>query len=308
MQKSNKKLKSVEKTPIGKFKIDQDENDNYDINQKSGKTFYSNLKSMKKNLTSNKKIYNNDSFNDNSHIKKINEDHNTINKLNFETEQQIVDVNHFSNKSYKDFIFETPINNNINQNEDFEINNKNEISNFQNVEISEFFSRYNTLEKGSKLLSYKRKREQLIKESYQAFGFSFDSGINLKKGFSKVEKEKLLAKQKRESLTENEINTNNDIQINSLDKDAGDLFGKHYEKINNSSNSFMQDAIVKKCRIEIEKEKFLEEQKKLKDSKDCKKNENDNKDENMNSKNSIYLSFKEKKQALLNSINNGILN
>jgi len=217
-------------------------------------------------------------------------------------------------------IFETPQNFNKSSNETVSSDNK---------EVCEFFARYNTIDKKSGLLSYKRKREQLIKESYEAFGFSFDSEINLKKGYSKVEKEKLILKSKRENQNsiDNEENKiikdirkkESELNINEYETNINFLEDRHSinEKINNNesfeeiknkenkiplkvlNNSFMQDAIVKKTRVERDKDLFLEEQKKLKENKNPENTE-------LNNLNSTYMNFKEKKKALLNEINQGI--
>ncbi len=166
--------------------------------------------------------------------------------------------------------------------------------NAEKNEVSKFFSRYNTLDKSSSLLSFKRRREQLIKESYESFGFSFDSGVNLKKGLSRVEREKINEKNKRDIQILTNIDINLESRIPKTDSNDGNKSSEIKETVNkralNSSNNFMQDALVKKTRVERDKGLFLEQQ--------------------MNSKieansNNNYLNYKQRKQALVNSLNSG---
>lgn len=185
-----------------------------------------------------------------------------------------------------------------------------EAINSEKNEVSEFYSRYNALDKSSSLLSFKRRREQLIKESYEAFGFSFDSGINLKKGFSKVEREKQIEKNKRDNQILNNIEINSDtlIQKNSLNEATAETKAiENKNKTFDSSTNFMHDSISKKSRVEKDKEVFLEQQKKQKEQ----NTENKPADEPKNlvieaNSNNNYLSYKQRKQALLDSTNNGI--
>lgn len=130
------------------------------------------------------------------------------------------------------------------------------------------------MEKNENCLSLKRRREQLMEESYQAFGFSFDSVLELKKGYSKLEKEKMKEKEKREQekLNCNKTDTKNIKEI------PQNIELNEQRDINNSDLtlnmelkkpvSFMEDAIKKKSRIEIDKENFLETQKKLNKTKE----------------------------------------
>lgn len=223
------------------------------------------------------------------------------------------EINNFENK-----IIEFPHSSELQLNEKLDncfesqkkIFNSDEKVKLENIEISEFYSRYNILDKSSNLLSFKRKREQLIRESYEAFGFSFDSGENFKKGFSKVEREKIIEKNKRE----NQILTNVEINSNSLtskkDSNTKLILSKEQEacKINEKfSNDFMKDALIKKTRVERDKELFLEEQKKLKELEiqqiNITSEHNKNSVEESTSDN--FLSYKQRKQALLDSSNNG---
>jgi len=237
---------------------------------------------------------------------------------NVELAQETLKVEHFLENDSKNFNCKTPISCPDKKGVDPCINNTNEISNFENMEnlenidIPQFYSRYTTLEKGSNLLSHKRKREQLIKESFEAFGFSFDSSIDLKKGFSKVEKEKNLQKQKREDFmnkqTENKEETVYSTHIKNEEKNKNSqISDSQSDNIKSKNNyTFMQDAIVKKCRIERDKEKYLAEQKILKDTKISEQgfNKTESPIEVQNT-NSTYLSFKQRKRELLNGINSG---
>ena len=187
--------------------------------------------------------------------------------------------------------------------------NSEEKSKSENIESSEFFSRYNTLDKSSGLLSYKRKREQLIKESYESFGFSFDSALDFKKGLSKVEKEKLIEKNKRDNeiLTNIEINSKSIISKNEANQNI--IISETKEAVKKTiitSNNFMQDAKINKTRVEREKELFLEEQKKLKEKQNP-ENKPANEENNplMETTNINFLNYKQRKQALLDSSING---
>jgi hypothetical protein len=198
----------------------------------------------------------------------------------------------------------------------------------------EYLSRYTSIVNNNenKLLSYKRRREEMINESYKAFGFSLDEKSNFKKGLSKVEKEKLIEKEKQnkdqnDNYEKDEQNQNQNPQISIYDKITKITNNNNNNNFDtnckNFKNSFMQDAIIKKTRLEIDKEKFLEAQKnnnqiKNKDidiDKDKDKenslniiDENLNLNEEKNSKfnsNLNYLSFKEKKEAILKASNSG---
>ncbi len=185
----------------------------------------------------------------------------------------------------------------------------------------EYLSRYTCIVNNNenKLLSYKRRREEMINESYKAFGFSLDEKDNFKKGLSRVEKEKLIEKEKqnkdqipqieKEEINQNQLNLQNkNLQLSIYDKITK-------IKDNNIKNSLMQDAILKKTRIEIDKEKFLEEQKNQNQNKDKDKensinininlnlNEEKNLNQNLNQIN--YLTFKQKKEAILKASNLG---
>lgn len=144
----------------------------------------------------------------------------------------------------------------IEKNQNFienKLNSENENKTSENIlETSDYFSRYSPTVKDFQFISYKRKREQMIQESYDSFGFSFDSEINLKKGLSKVEKEKILFKQK-ESEISGVLLIGDNINVNTENKFKNFISSK---EIKNSS--FMNDAIIKKSRVEFEKDKFIE--------------------------------------------------
>lgn len=282
--------------PINSEKIVEidEESENYDINRTSGKRDYKSALNMSisaKKFLKTPKAYNPDDERIQKTNKKITEG------FSLQKEKENLRLHLALNEESGKFI-ETPI---ANQNSEKKVTS-------ENIEVSEFYSRYNTLDKSSSFLSFKRRREQLIKESYEAFGFSFDSGIDLKKGYSKVEREKLIEKNKRNNqiLTNFEINSETLIQKTYLNNQA-----KATEmKTNDSSSNFMQDAIIKKTRVERDKELFLEQQKKLKEMKNCenKPSYEDEISKIEHNSNNVYLSYKQRKQELLNTTNNGKYN
>lgn len=186
---------------------------------------------------------------------------------------------------------------------------KKEIEENENcLKSTEFLSRYINFEE-NKLLSYKRRREEMINESYKSFGFSLDESDKLKKGFSKVEREKQIEKEKSETIQQE--NPEDSKAKNSENSEK-------YKKPENENrikipDSFMQDAKIKKSRIEIDKENFLVKQKNPENSLrkylnlnliEEKQEENLNLNENLNQK---TLTFKEKKEAALKASNAGNL-